>query len=119
MTKVSKNSREIKNIRKVARELISFLNLRTSPVAFKVLKKKEELGKIPGIERPRFQQLLCQMLGNVRRHKKKYGATADDMFCHHGGTCAGIMDPPLTQTKGAWFIALGMTEDPKQAAAIG
>lgn len=119
MTKSASINREIRDLRNAAGELIGFLKLRTSPVGFKVLKKPGDLEKITELARPPFQQLLCQIVGNVRRHKKRYGATVDDMFCHHGGACAGIMDQPLSQTKGTWFMELGMTRDPKQAEAIG
>ncbi len=102
------------DLKRISERLTSFLKLKSSPVGFKFFKSEHDLA----LERPKFKMPVCQIIGNARWNKKVLGATADDMLCHYGAACIGLMDKPEWLKTGEFYIELKVTEDPEVAKAI-
>lgn len=60
-------------------ELVSLLRLRTTPVAFKRLKKAEELDGIPKVRKTQHFYTLCQAIGLVRLAGQTIGITKENI----------------------------------------
>lgn len=78
---------------KLIRRLEALMRLRSFPVAFKMLEKKEELDDIPFLRRMNCKRTLCQMITLVRNFDWTLGADLDDF---QGSLCASIIG--LTDT---------------------
>lgn len=64
------------------------LRLKSFPVAFKMLEKKERLEQIPFMRELNHKTTLCQLINLVRNFDWTVGATAEDFI---GPTCASII----------------------------
>ncbi len=70
------------------RRMEQLLRLKSFPVAFKMLKKKEQLDEIPFIRRPKGKTSLCQLITQVRNFDWTVAADADDFV---GPVCPSII----------------------------
>jgi dephospho-CoA kinase len=70
------------------------LRLKSFPVAFKMLEKKEELNEIPFMRRPEHKMTMCQMITLVRNFDWTVGADLDDFFSHMCPSIIGLTDIP-------------------------
>jgi dephospho-CoA kinase len=70
------------------------LRLRSFPVAFKMLEKKEELGAIPFMRRPQHRLTLCQLISLVRNFDWTVGAEAEDFTYPTCASIIGLRDTP-------------------------
>lgn len=90
------------NWEKLIRRIELLMRLKSFPVAFKLLEKKEELEKIPFMRRPQNKMTLCQMITLVRNSDWTVGADADDFL---GPTCPsmlGMTDTPSLYKDGTF-----------------
>lgn len=81
---------------KPIRRLEQLMRLKSFPVAFKMLEKKEDLDEIPFMRRLNDKKTMCQLITLVRSFDWTVGAVAEDFI---GPTCSGIIGladtPPL------------------------
>lgn len=81
---------------KIIRRLELLMRLKSFPVAFKMLEKKEQLEEIPFMRQLNGKKTLCQLITLVRNFDWTVGAVAEDFI---GPTCPGIIgladNPPL------------------------
>ncbi len=87
---------------KLIRRMELLMRLKSFPVAFKMLEKKEDLGKIPFIRRLEQKKTLCQLITLVRNFDWTVGADADDF---HGPGCSsiiGLADMPEVMKDGTF-----------------
>jgi uncharacterized protein (DUF169 family) len=83
----------------LSREMECLLRLKTSPIAYKRLEKKEELEKIPEVMRLDHRATFCQVPALVRRIGLTIGVTRDNL----GERCARINGlAPTTEKEVAW-----------------
>ncbi len=82
------------NWEKVIRRMELLLRLKSFPVAFKMLEKKEALNQIPFLRRPQGKKTLCQLITLVRNFDWTVGAEADDFLSHMCGSIIGLNDTP-------------------------
>lgn len=73
---------------KLIRRMELLMRLKSFPVAFKMLEKKEDLKKIPFIRRLEQKKTLCQLITLVRNFDWTVGADAEDF---HGPGCSSII----------------------------
>jgi len=77
-----------KDWEKLIRRLELLMRLKSFPVAYKMLEKKEELDSIPFMRRVGKKKTLCQLITLVRNFDWTVGADADDFG---GPGCASII----------------------------
>ena len=82
------------NWERIVRRLELLMRLKSFPVAFKMLQKKEELDRIPFMRRPDRRMTLCQLINLVRNSDWTVGAGADDLLPPVCGSIIGINDTP-------------------------
>jgi len=70
------------------------MRLKSFPVAFKMLEKKEELGRIPFMRRPNRKATLCQLINLARNSDWTVGADADDLLSPVCGSILGLNETP-------------------------
>jgi dephospho-CoA kinase len=70
------------------------LRLKSFPVAFKMLEKKEELSNIPFLRRPQNKMTMCQMITLVRNFDWTVGADLDDFLSPMCPSIIGLTDVP-------------------------
>jgi dephospho-CoA kinase len=80
--------------KKVVRRIELLMRLKSFPVAFKMLKKKEELTQIPFIRRAGHKISLCQLITQVRNSDWTVGAEADDFLSPECPSMLGLTDIP-------------------------
>ena len=78
----------------IVRRIEQLLRLRSFPVAFKMVEKKEDLGAIPFMRRPRHRLTLCQMISLVRNFDWTVGAEAEDFTYPTCASVIGLKDIP-------------------------
>ena len=79
---------------KPVRKLERLVRLKSFPVAFKLLEKKEDLTSIPFIRRMNHRSTLCQMLNLVRNFDWTVGADGDDFISFMCPSIIGLVDIP-------------------------
>jgi dephospho-CoA kinase len=79
---------------KIVRRMEQLLRLKSFPVAFKMLDKKEDLGAIPFMRRPRHKLTLCQLISLVRNFDWTVGAEAGDFTYPTCASIIGLRDIP-------------------------
>ena len=83
---------------RLIRRMEQLLRLRSFPVAFKMLEKKEDLAQVPFLRRPGHRYSLCQLINLVRNFDWTVGAEVDDFLF---ATCPSILGlapvPPYHQ----------------------
>jgi len=82
------------NWEKKIRRLELLMRLKSFPVAFKMLEKKEELDKIKFIRRLNHKVTLCQLINLVRNFDWTVGADMDDFFSPMCPSIIGMTDLP-------------------------
>jgi len=70
------------------------MRLKSFPVAFKMLEKKEELDQIPFMRRPQRKTTLCQLITLVRNFDWTVGAERDDFVSPMCPSIIGLTDTP-------------------------
>ena len=76
------------------RRMEQLLRLKSFPVAFKMLEKKEMLADIPFLRRLGHKATLCQMINLVRNFDWTVGADADGLMGPVCPTIVGLADAP-------------------------
>lgn len=79
---------------KIIRRMELLLRLKSFPVAFKMLEKKEELNQIPFMRRLGHKSTLCQMINLVRNFDWTVGADAEDFLSPVCASIIGLQDIP-------------------------
>jgi dephospho-CoA kinase len=83
-----------KDWERIVRRMEQLLRLKSFPVAFKMLQKKEDLNRIPFMRRPNRKGTLCQLINLVRNSDWTVGADADDLLSPVCGSILGLNDTP-------------------------
>ncbi len=79
---------------KLIRRMERLMRLKSFPVAFKMLKKKEELDQIPFVRRTERKMTLCQLITLVRNFDWTVGAELDDFLSPMCASIIGLTDTP-------------------------
>ena len=79
---------------KLVRRMELLMRLRSFPVAFKLLEKKEELAAIPFIRRMTHKVTLCQLITIVRTYDWTVGADLNDFISPMCPSIIGLTDLP-------------------------
>lgn len=79
---------------KIVRRMELLLRLKSFPVAFKMLERKEELERIPFMRRLGHKTTLCQMITLVRNFDWTVGAEPDDFLSPMCPSIIGLTDTP-------------------------
>ncbi|MFC1535418.1 dephospho-CoA kinase, partial [Thermodesulfobacteriota bacterium] len=87
---------------KVVRRMELLMRLKSFPVAFKMLKKKEDLNHIPFIRRVDHKTTLCQLITLVRNFDWTIGADLDDFLSPQCPSILGLTDIPEVYRDGTF-----------------
>jgi dephospho-CoA kinase len=87
---------------KLIRRLELLMRLKSFPVAFKMLEKKEDLESIPFMRRPQNRTTLCQLITQVRNFDWTVGAVRDDFMAPTCPSIIGLTDIPETYRDGTF-----------------
>jgi dephospho-CoA kinase len=87
---------------KVVRRLELLMRLKSFPVAFKMLEKREALGSIPFLRRPNGKKTLCQLVTLVRNFDWTVGADLDDFLSPVCPSIIGLTDTPEMHKDGTF-----------------
>lgn len=79
---------------KLVRRMELLMRLKSFPIAFKMLGKKEDLNQIPFLRRVNDKVTLCQLLTRVRSFDWTVGADADDFMGDMCSSILGLSDTP-------------------------
>jgi len=79
---------------KLVRRMELLLRLKSFPVAFKMLEKKEQLNQIPFMRRLGHKSTLCQMINLVRNFDWTVGADAGDFLSPVCASIIGLQEIP-------------------------
>ncbi len=79
---------------KMVRRMELLLRLKSFPVAFKMLEKKEQLNQIPFMRRLGHKSTLCQMINLVRNFDWTVGADAEDFLSPVCASIIGLQEIP-------------------------
>ena len=79
---------------KLVQRVERLMRPKSFPVAFKMLKHKEELEQIPFMRRAQHQMTLCQMITLVRNFDWTIGAEGDDFLSPVCSSILGLTDSP-------------------------
>jgi dephospho-CoA kinase len=79
---------------KPIRRMELLLRLKSFPVAFKLLEKKQDLDEIPFLRRPQIKMTMCQMITLVRNFDWTVGADLDDFLSPMCPSIIGLTDIP-------------------------
>lgn len=90
------------NWEKTIRRFERLLRLKSFPVAFKMLGKKEELESIPFLRRPQNKMTMCQMISLVRNFDWSVGADLDDFLFPSCSSILGLQELPETHKDGTF-----------------
>lgn len=94
---------DIKEINDYGQELINRLNLKTSPVAVKLIPTG---GQVPeGIKKAEEAMRHCQMIDLVRRTGQEFYATVDEQQCKGGAASMGIGQMPPKVASGEFYYS--------------
>jgi dephospho-CoA kinase len=106
---------------KPIRRMELLLRLKSFPVAFKLLEKKEELSSIPFLRRPQNKMTMCQMITLVRNFDWTVGADLDDFLSPMCPSIIGLTDVPEVVKDGTFRSIVWVrtkTDGRKYEAAI-
>ena len=87
---------------KIIRRFERLLRLKSFPVAFKMLEKKETLEAIPFLRRPQSKMTMCQMINLVRNFDWSVGADLDDFLFSSCSSILGLREVPETHKDGTF-----------------
>ena len=79
---------------KLVRRMELLMRLKSFPVAFKMLEKKEELDQIPFLRRATHKMTMCQMITLVRNFDWTLGAERHDFLSPTCASIIGLSDTP-------------------------
>ncbi len=79
---------------KLIRRIEQLMRLKTFPVAFKLLEKKDDLNKIPFLRRTNHKVTLCQLISLVRNYDWTVGADTEDFMGPMCPSILGMTDTP-------------------------
>jgi dephospho-CoA kinase len=104
---------------RIVRRMEQLLRLKSFPVAFKMLEKKEDLGAIPFMRRPQHRLTLCQLTALVRNFDWTVGADAEDFTYPTCASIIGLRDLPLHYKDGTFrsIVWVKKREDGKRYEA--
>ena len=104
---------------KIIRRMELLMRLKSFPVAFKMLKKKEELNKIPFMRRTENKVTLCQLITLVRNFDWTVGVELDDFMSPLCPSILGLTDTPETYKDGTFrsIVWVKTREDGKKYEA--
>ncbi|MCP4373366.1 MAG: dephospho-CoA kinase [Deltaproteobacteria bacterium] len=104
---------------KIIRRMEQLLRLKTFPVAFKMLEKKEALEKIPFLRRSDKKVTLCQLISQVRSFDWTVGAVLNDFIFPGCPSIIGLTDIPDTYKDGTFrsIVWVATKEDGKKYEA--
>ena len=87
---------------KIIRRFERLLRLKSFPVAFKMLEKKENLETIPFLRRPQSKMTMCQMINLVRNFDWSVGADLGDFLFPSCSSILGLEEVPETHKDGTF-----------------
>jgi len=87
---------------KLVRRMELLLRLKSFPVAFKLLKKKEMLSEIPYLRRMTHKSTLCQLISTVRNFDWTVGADLGDFLSPMCPSIIGLTDLPEVYKDGTF-----------------
>jgi len=87
---------------KLIRRMELLMRLKSFPVGFKMLEKKEELDKIPFMRRTSNKSTLCQLITLVRNFDWTVGADLDDFLFSACPSILGLTEVPEICTNGTF-----------------
>ncbi|MBL0732677.1 MAG: dephospho-CoA kinase [Desulfosarcina sp.] len=104
---------------KLIRRMELLMRLKSFPVAFKMLKKKEDLEKIPFMRKPGNKVTLCQLVSLARSFDWTVGADLDDFLFPSCPAILGLTDVPDIYKDGTFrsIVWLKTKEDGKKCEA--
>ena len=79
---------------KLVQRVERLMRLKSFPVAFKMLRQKQELEQVPFMRRVQHKMTLCQMITLVRNFDWTIGAERDDFLSPVCSSILGITDSP-------------------------
>ena len=91
-----------KDWEKIIRRFELLLRLKSFPVAFKMLEKRQELDTIPFLRRPQSKMTMCQMVNLVRNFDWSVGADLADFLIPSCPSILGLRDLPETYKNGTF-----------------
>ena len=92
---------DLKTINEYSTEIINMLNLKTSPVAVKLVPEGNEIPE--GIERVDKAMRHCQMIDRVRRTKEEFYSLGEDQQCKGGAASMGLGHMPEKVARGEFY----------------
>lgn len=104
---------------KPIRRMELLLRLKSFPVAFKMLEKKEDLSTIPFLRRPQNKMTMCQMITLVRNFDWTVGADLGDFLSPMCPSIIGLTDIPEVVKDGTFrsIVWVQTKEDGKRYEA--
>lgn len=87
---------------KLIRRMELLMRLKSFPVAFKMLEKKETLDQIPFLRRAQGKKTLCQLITLVRNFDWTVGAESEDFLSPMCPSIIGLTDTPETYKDGTF-----------------
>lgn len=87
---------------KLTRRLELLMRLKSFPVAFKMIEKREGLAEIPFLRRPTGKRTLCQLITLVRNFDWTVGADLDDFLSPVCPSIIGLTDTPEMHKDGTF-----------------
>ncbi|MBW1847212.1 MAG: dephospho-CoA kinase [Deltaproteobacteria bacterium] len=87
---------------KLIRRMELLMRLKSFPVAFKMLEKKEDLDEIPFMRRPAQKKTMCQLITLVRNFDWTVGADLDDFMSPMCPSIIGLTDIPDVMKDGTF-----------------
>jgi len=90
------------NWEKPVRRIELLMRLKSFPVAFKMLEKKQDLEEIPFIRTTEHKVTLCQLITRVRNFDWTVGADADSFLFSTCPSVIGLADVPDTHKDGTF-----------------
>ena len=87
---------------KIIRRMELLMRLKSFPVAFKMLEKREELEKIPFMRKPKHKATLCQLITLVRNFDWTIGVDLGDFMNPTCPSIIGLTDIPELNKDGTF-----------------
>jgi dephospho-CoA kinase len=103
---------------KPVRRIEALMRLKSFPVAFKMLEKKEMLDEIPFLRRPQKKVSLCQLITQVRTFDWTVGADAGDFVGPVCPSIIGLAELPELGFYDGTFRSIVWTKTRKDAVAF-
>ncbi|MBT3226738.1 MAG: dephospho-CoA kinase [Deltaproteobacteria bacterium] len=105
-----------KNWEKIVKRMELLMRLKSFPVGFKMLEKKEELDAIPFMRRPEAKVSLCQLITQVRSNDWTVGADLDNFLSPLCPSIIGLTELPSEGFMDGTFRSIVWTKTRKDGA---